>query len=281
MHSRATQRFAELSRRRDQEIDVAEGALLIAAEQYPDLDIDLYLARLDAVADTIRPQILASRDVREQVDRFNHALFEVEGFSGNHDAYDDPRNSFLNEVIDRRTGIPITLSIVYVEIARRLGLRASGIGFPGHFLAKIEGALSSEGNDEIVVDPFFGRIVSLEECQERLRRIAGNEVHLAPDALRSATPREILGRMLNNLKSVYLQRRLLIEALACIDRLLLLHPRSALEYRDRGLLHQQLGCPEAAVADFERFIELVPQHRSASAIREALPQLRRMRSSVH
>jgi len=281
MHSRATLRFAELSRRRDHDIDVAEAALWIAAEQYPDLDVDLYLARLDAVADTIRPQILASRDTREQVARLNHSLFEIEGFSGNHDAYDDPRNSFLNEVIDRRTGIPITLSIVYVEVARRLGLRASGIGFPGHFLAKIEGVESSEGNDEIVVDPFFGRIVSLEECQERLRRITGDDVHLAPDALRSATSREILGRMLNNLKSVYLQRRLLIEAIGCIDRLLLLHPHSALEYRDRGLLHQQLGCPEAAVADFERFIELVPQHRSANAIREALPELRRMRSSVH
>lgn len=280
MHSHATLRFAELSRRSDREIDVAEGALWIAAEHYPDLDVDLYLARLDAVADTIRPQVARGVTPLERVELFNQAFFEVEGFSGNQAAFDDPRNSFLNEVIDRRTGIPITLAIVYVEVARRVGLRASGIGFPGHFLAKIEG-VEHDGNDEIVVDPFFGCILSLEECQDRLRRITGSDVDLAPDALRSATPREILGRMLDNLKNVYLQRRLLLEAIGCIDRLLLLRPQSALEYRDRGILHQQLGCPEAAVADFERFIELVPQHRSADAIREALPQLRRMRSSVH
>lgn len=269
--------FAELCRRPDAEIPLAEGALWIAAEARPGLDVARYLAELDALAARSRPALEGVASPGERVRRLNHALFSVEGFAGNEHEYDDPRNSYLDEVIERRTGLPITLSIVYVEIARRLGLEAAGVGFPGHFLARVE----ADGGAEVIVDPFFGRILSERDCAGLLRHVAGAEVRFERRLLRPSSHREILARVLANLKHAHVGRRQHEAALACCERILLLVPDAALELRDRGLLYRQLECHRAALADLERFLALRPDHETAPAVRDLLPALREQARSVH
>lgn len=281
MQSDPTRRFAALAALPDSEIDVAEGSLLIAAEQSPDLDVAAYLGRLDALAAELRPAVEATLPGLPCIHALNQGFFEELGFRGNQEDYEDPRNSFLDHVLERRTGIPITLSIVYVEVARRLGLEAAGVGFPGHFLAKLSGVQTPEGNDEVVVDAFFGRIVELGECQERLRQALGPGAQLGPDSLRAATPREILIRVLTNLKNHHLRRAEPLDALSCIDRILMLWPEAAIEYRDRGLINDRLGFADAARDDLERFLELAPGHPTTDAVRTTLEQLTPARTIVH
>jgi regulator of sirC expression with transglutaminase-like and TPR domain len=273
---RARERFAELAARPEEAIDLAEAALVIACEAYPDLDVDAYLLRIHRMAETARPHVGPAHAGTASVARLNEYLFVREGFSGNQQSYYDRRNSFLNEVLDRRTGIPITLALVYTEVGRRLGLPVYGVGFPGHFLVK----LVADGG-EVLVDPFFGTIVSHAECENRLRAALGAETRLEPHHLRAAQPKEILVRMLNNLKFVEWSRKDLVATLACSERILLLQPDNAHELRDRGLLYAQLECYAAAQADLERFLERAPDDPTADRIRAHLIELRRRSISLH
>lgn len=266
MQSEISERFSALAERTESQFGLAEGALVLAAEVRPDVDIESALRTLSELVDRIRPLVDAAPTPSAAVDALNHSLFELERFAGNQEQYDDPRNSFLDEVLARRRGIPITLSILYVEVARQLGLEAYGIGFPGHFLAKVVG-VSDVPSGEIIVDPFFGRVLSLEDCADRLRAAAGDDVPLDRQWLRPATTREIYVRMLNNLKLLYLRQGDGFGALGCFDRVLLLVPNAALEYRDRGLLLERLECIHAAIEDFTQFLELDGLHESAHAIR--------------
>jgi regulator of sirC expression with transglutaminase-like and TPR domain len=263
------ERLAVVAARPDERISVAEAALLIAQEEYPTLDIAAYLGRLDALATEARAEVHPDMPAPEQVARLNHFLFIVQRFAGNNDDFYDPRNSFLNEVIDRRTGIPLTLSVVYSEVAQRLGLPVHGVSFPGHFLAKYAGP------PEIFVDPFFGRVITTVECEERLRGIYGADAQLDRRLLRPASPREILVRLLSNLKQVYVEQSDLMRALACVDRILLLAPDLPRELRDRGILYQRLECYAAALRDFKRYLQLAPEDEAAPLIRETLPDLQR------
>jgi regulator of sirC expression with transglutaminase-like and TPR domain len=272
----ARARFAELCRRPDAEIPLAEAALWIAAESCPGLDVPRYLHELDALAARSRGSLYGASDPRERVLRLNHALFSVEGFAGNEREYDDPRNSYLNEVLERRTGLPITLSIVYVEVARRLGLEAAGVGFPGHFLAKV-----AVDGGEVIVDPFSGRALGLRDCAELLRRVAGDGARLEERLLEATPHRDILLRVLANLKHAHVGRRQYEAALACCERILLVAPDAALELRDRGLVYRQLECHRAALADLERFLALRPDHETAPAVRDLLPALRERARAVH
>ncbi len=171
-------------------------------------------------------------------------------------------------MLDRCAGIPITLSLVYIEVARRAGIDVDGIGFPGHFLVK-HGA-----RDSIVVDAFGGTVLTREECQSRLAAVLGAGVRLEPALhLRAATPREILARLLGNLKLIYLRTADFGRALACCERILLIAPDAPLELRDRGLVYERLECFGAAAADLERFLELAPDDESAPAVRERLHAL--------
>ena len=268
--------FARIARLPDAEIDLAEAALLIAAEEYPSLDVASYLARLDALADAAGPLVREAEGAAERVSRLNHYLFVEQGFSGNRASYEDPRNSFLSDVLDRALGIPITLSVVYVEVARRLELPVCGVGFPGHFLAKYE------GSPEILIDPFFGRVLSEDECRQRLRALLGAQEVLDPGMhLRPATPREILVRMLGNLKHLYVRSADFGRALACCERILLLDPDAPLELRDRGVVYERLECFGAALADFERFLALAPDAESAPAVRVKLAGLERQVLRLH
>ncbi len=269
------ERFAHVASLPDDAIDLAEAALLIAAEAYPGLDVDAYLGRLDALAHEARSQIETAMADRERVSRLNRFLFVEKGFSGNQKNYYDPRNSFLNHVLDTRTGIPITLAVVYVEVARRLGLSIHGVSFPGHFLVKCVGAT------EIIIDAFFGQVLSEAQCLQRLRTVLGPQAKLDRRHLQPATTREILVRILGNLKHIYLQASEYRSALACSERILLMSPDSAHELRDRGLMYQRLECYRTAAADLERFLALAPDDESAEAVRTTLVELQRQASQLH
>jgi regulator of sirC expression with transglutaminase-like and TPR domain len=262
-------RFAGLAAERDEYINVAEAALLIAQEEYPELDVPAYLARLDDLAAEARLALRADMPPAEQVARLNHFLFVVHGFAGNSEHYYDPRNSFLNDVLDRHTGIPITLSLVYSEVAQRLELPIYGVSFPGHFLVR------HVSEPPIIIDPFLGGVITTEECTHRLRGIYGAEARLDRRLMRPAQPREILVRLLSNLKQIYVERSDFIRALACVDRILLLVPDLPRELRDRGILYQRLECFSAALRDFERYLKLAPGDEAAPLIRETLPDLQR------
>jgi regulator of sirC expression with transglutaminase-like and TPR domain len=205
-----------------------------------------------------------------RVGRLTTVLFHDLGFSGNDADYYDPRNSFLNEVIERRTGIPITLSVLYMEVGRRCGLRTDGVLFPGHFLCKVT---LDEG--ELIVDPFHrGQFLSLADLKRRLTAALGEQARFDRRVLRPARPREILARMLQNLRSVYLNRRDLPRALSCVDRLLLLAPDDARMLRDRARLYEMLGGAQAAAVDLERVLTLDPNASDAVALRARLMRLR-------
>jgi regulator of sirC expression with transglutaminase-like and TPR domain len=255
--------------------DLAEAALLIAAEVYPALEIGTYVRRLDELAEAARPLVAAAGSDEQRVEALNRFLFVEQGFTGNRAEYDDPRNSFLNEVLDRRKGIPITLTLVYTEIGRRLALPVLGVGFPGHFLAKYT------GRREIIIDPFFGQVLSKEQCLERLRALLGPRAELQPHHLRPATPEETLIRMLSNLKHVHLKAKELAPALSYSERILLIRPDDAHEIRDRGLLYAQLECYRAAQADLTRFLELAPRDDTADTIREHLVEVSRLAAQIH
>jgi len=268
--------FAELVRAPDERIDLARSALLIAAEEYPSLDVERYLARLDELAREVAPRLAGARTPSERVAVLNRYLFAERGFTGNRAHYEDPRNSFLNDVLDRCAGIPITLSLVYMEVARRAGVEVDGVGFPGHFLVK-------HGKDEqVVVDAFFGAVLSREECQSRLAAVLGSAAQLRPELhLRKATAREILARLLGNLKVIYVRTSDFGRALACCERILLVAPDAPHELRDRGLVYERLECFGAAAADLERFLELAPDDESADAVRERLASLRPRVRQLH
>ena len=259
-------RFRALAALPESQAGLAEGALILAAEVRPEVDIESCLAAVAELADRSRPLVEAATSPSEAVRALNHSLFELERFRGNQEQYDDPRNSYLDEVLSRRRGLPITLSVLYVEVARRLGLEAYGIGFPGHFLAKVVGVADAPDH-EIIVDAFFGRTLSIDDCAERVRAAAGEVVELDQQWLRPVTAHEIYVRMLNNLKLLNLRRGDGLGALGCFDRILVLAPQLAFEYRDRGMLLERMDCVNAAIDDYSRFIELAPEDESAESIR--------------
>jgi regulator of sirC expression with transglutaminase-like and TPR domain len=266
MQQEISERFNALASRAETMQGLAEGALILASEAKPDVDIEAGLSALSELADRARPLVENATHGSARVEALNHSLFELERFRGNQEQFDDPRNSFLDDVLTRRIGLPITLSVLYVEVARQLGFEAYGIGFPGHFLAKVVGMPDSPGG-EVIVDPFFGRVLRPEDCAERLRAAAGDDVSFDPQWLRPATSHEIYVRMLNNLKLHYLRRGDGLGALGCFDRILVLAPEAASEYRDRGLLLERLDCVLPAIEDLTRYLELAPRDENAAAIR--------------
>lgn len=264
-----------IARSRDAEIDPVEGALWVAAEEYPSLDVAAYSGRLDDLADAAAPALAGATQLHDRVTALNHFLFDEQRFSGNAGDYYDPRNSYLNEVIDRRCGIPITLSLVYLAVGRRLSLDVQGVSFPGHFLVKCV------GDSELLIDAFAGTLLSREDCLERLRAAVGREVPLTPELLRAASPRAILVRLLSNLKQIFVHARDFERALSCCERILLLTPDVAAELRDRAGVYAQLGYLAAAAADLDRFAEIAPDDPFAAVARQQRDALRRRVGPLH
>jgi regulator of sirC expression with transglutaminase-like and TPR domain len=266
--SPSSRRFREIAARPDPEVDLAEAALLIAAEEYPELDVGRYLARLDELGGALRHR--APDAGAEAVPALNRLLFEEEGFRGNTEDYYDPRNSFLNDVLDRRTGIPISLSTVYLEVARRGGLALEGVGLPGHFVVRVSSAAAP-----LLVDPFRGgAMLTLEDCQRRLDRIYSGRLRLQPDMLAPCGRKAILARMLRNLKGIYVKAGDFARALRAVQMLLSLDPGNADELRDRGLLFGALDCYAAAAADLEGYLAQRPRSAEAAQLAARVAELR-------
>ena len=239
---------------------------MLAAEHDPSADPSAGCRKLDAIGKRALAFLSGEDDPGARVEGLIAFRRHEEGFRGNEDDYAAPLNSHLPAVLERRTGIPITLALVYMEVGARAGVPIHGIGFPGHFLAKIV-KIPESAMGEIIVDPFFGRTLSLDDCADRLRAAAGEEVHLDPEWLRPATSNEIYVRMLNNLKMHFLRRGDGLAALGCFDRILVLAPQAASEYRDRGLLLERLDCVLPAIEDLTQYLELAPGEEDAPAIR--------------
>jgi regulator of sirC expression with transglutaminase-like and TPR domain len=264
----ARQRFQALLSRPVVPLD--EAALAIAAEEYPGLDEASYLARLDALAALVDQRASGPRRVAGRLRALCDVLFGELGFRGNEEAYYDPRNSFLNEVLERRLGIPISLSLVLIEVGRRVGVPLLGVGLPRHFLAKLQ----PQGGPEVFVDAFHGgALLSREECVARFQG-GPSEPPLDPGWLEAVTPRQLLARMLRNLKQIYLRQGDDVRAHGAIDRLLLLAPDAAEELRDRGLVSARLGLRPAAARDLGAYLELAPTAPDGAEIRELLAGLR-------
>ncbi len=265
----ANQQFAALMQLPESQIDVAEAALLIAQHEYPMLDVAAAIAQLDDLSRAAAARLGGRSGGRQRIEALNDFLFTEQGFHGNRDDYYDPRNSYLNDVIERRCGIPITLSLVYTEVGQRLGLPVYGVCFPGHFLVKY-----ADPSEEVLVDAFQGCILSHADCERRLQTVYGSRAKLSADLLRAASSREIIARVLRNLKQTHLERQDWPHALQVCELLLLVIPDSPDELRDRGALFQRLECFAAALADFERLLQLAPDDAQAEAVRAQLPGLR-------
>lgn len=271
------ERFAELVTR--EQFSLAEACLLIAEDQYPGLDIAACVAKLDAMAATVRGRLAADALAEQKVAALNWHLFGELRFCGNADAYYDPRNSYLNEVLERRTGIPITLSIVYLEVGRRLGLQVQGVSFPGHFLVQLR-----LKRGQLLLDPFTGgEPCSESELRTRLDQALPSDRRGKLDLdryLEPAAPREIVARVLRNLKGIYLKRGAFDRALAVMHRMLLVVPESAEELRDRGLVHAELECFRPALADLQNYLRRRPDAADASDIHARVVELREAASRL-
>ncbi len=264
----AGSRLAQILERPDGEVDLAEAALLIAADEYPGLDLVAYLARIEEMAEALRERLQREPRAERAIMAVNRYLFQELGFHGNNERYYDPRNSYLNEVIDRRTGIPITLSTVFIEVARRAGLEVEGVGLPGHFVVRVH-----TPSRPLLVDPFHGGLLLTEkDCQDRLDRIFNGNVRLEPRMLQPCSRRDMLERILRNLKAIHLRDQDRERALRVVELLVRILPGSAEDLRDRGLLYAALDCYALAARDLERYLSLAPRAKDAeeTAARAAL-----------
>ena len=280
MTSSHRRELIEMITRPEPEVDLARASLLLACEEYPGLEVERYLDRIDALAGVLRGRLGPSPDAMPPaaaVAALNHVLFEEEGFRGNVEEYYDPRNSFLNDVLDRRTGIPITLSTVYVTVGRRAGLSVDGVGLPGHFVVRV-----STAGGEALADPFHaGALLTPEDCQARLDRIYGGRVRLAPDMLVPCPPRAVLARVVRNLKAIYLKEGDGERALRAADLIVLLEPGSLEGRRERGLVLAALDCYAMAADDLEAYVEGVPRTQETDHIRTRIQELRRQAARLN
>ena len=256
---------------------LAEGALWIAAEAHPDLDVPRGLARLDAFGHRAAERLTPDMDVDRAASAVARLLFEEESFRGNVEDYYDPRNSFLDDVLERRLGIPITLSVVYVAVAARAGLVAAGVGLPGHFVVRAE----RHGRHRLL-DPFHGgALLDRAECQALVARARPGGGPLDPRWLEPVTTRQIFVRMLANLKATYSALGDWPRALGASERIVLLAPDALEELRDRGTLRARVGQSVAAVRDWEAYLERAPGASDASVVKGRLQALRRVLASLN
>ena len=249
--------------------DLGPAALAIARVEYPFLDSDTYLRALDRMGREASARLgTASVLPQDAVRALNEYVYDEQGFRGNRERYDDPRNSFLNEVLDRRTGIPISLAVVYLEIARRTGVRIVGVNFPGHFLLRVPAdvgnpvgsRLTSPREDVLIIDPFHGGArLSESDCRQLLRQHVGEEAAFDSSLLDPATRHDIVVRMLVNLKRLYVRMRSFPQARFISDLLLTIDPSAIAELRDRGLLAYHLEDFAAALRDLEAYLRLLPR----------------------
>ena len=262
-------RLGEVVTRSEREFELGRAAFYIAQEEYPQLPVERYLLRLDALAEAVKDRLNDETAPPIVLGEVIDTLFQREGLRGNKDAYHDPRNSFLNDVLDRRLGVPITLGIVLLEVGWRLDLPLEGVSFPGHFLVRYRGA-----TENLLIDPFDeGRIRFESEAQEVLDQEYGGMVRMQPAFLRAATKLDTIRCLLVNLKGLYVNVKDHARALSVVERLLLLQPASPGERRDRGMLLLKLGREAEAKEQLRRYLEFVPGAADAKRIRSLVRRL--------
>ncbi len=280
--------FASLMARDDGQIELARACLQVAEDAYPGLDVEGYVGEIERFAKRLRARFASEAVAEDRIIALNEFLFDDLGFGGNVDNFYDPRNSYLNEVIDRRTGIPITLAVLYMEIGRRIGLPFEGVSFPGHFLVRLPlrgGAL--------VLDPFSGGVPLAEpELRERLKRVIPRVVGASDpggwkDAARGvpvadlpldqflepASNRQILARLLRNLKGIYRKKDQPERLLEVLNRMIVVAPESAAELRDRGLVYMRLECWRPALKDLADYLQREPEAPDQDDVRSKMVDL--------
>ncbi len=268
------QAFAALVRSEieDERVDLLRSALTFARIEDPQLDIEDYVRRVDELAARVSEKIEDPDDPAQVIAALNDVLFREEMFRGNTVDYYSPRNSFLHDVLDRRLGIPITLALVYMEVARRVGFQLFGVGMPGHFLLKhydVDG-------QAILIDAFErGSIVTEDDCRQKLDSIYSGQVALQPEFLLPVTRRQMLTRMLNNLRSIYLSQRDFRRAVQVVDLILVIYPRSPEDMKQRAVLRYNLNDFRGALSDFEEYVKMSPDASDAEEIRQTALSLRR------
>jgi regulator of sirC expression with transglutaminase-like and TPR domain len=254
---------------RSGDIELLPAVLAIARDEYPGLDTQAIAGQLAALADSLCAQVDRRAALPEKVQALNQFLFVEQGFAGNHEEFYDPRNSYLNDVLERRLGIPISLAVLQIECARALGVDLEGVSFPGHFLVRLP-----MDDGILVMDPYHrGRSVGIDELRQRAQPHFGDQdvddqqlFHM----LAPASNRSIVGRMLRNLKGIYAEREQWDKALRCADRLVTQELSSIEDVRDRGLFYLRLGLGPYAVDDLRRYLARVPEAGDADTVREAL-----------
>lgn len=257
--------------------DLVSAALWIAAEEYSDLDVPTERERIRLICEEGANRVRTLDNPFARLDGLRNYLFEELGFRGNLEQYNDPKNSFLSDVIERRLGIPLTLSMLFIEQARCAGFEAVGIGLPGHFVASV----SWQGRS-ILVDPFHGAaVITLEDCKQLVARSTGRGWLFRPDYLEGTPDKAMIARLLMNLKYAYLGRSDYARALAAVERLLMVSPEDAGEIRDRGLLQARLGRPAAAIQDLETYLANTPDAPDTKSVTGRLTWLRRRQSETN
>jgi len=269
--------FAQLLATEDVRIDLAHGCLMIAQDAYPGLNVERYLGDIERMAMRLRGRMPQTLAAEERVAALNEFLFEDLGYRGNTEEYYDPRNSYLNDVMDRKLGIPISLAVLYMAVGRRIGLPLEGVSFPGHFLVRLRLRAGM-----LVLDPFAaGAPQSEAELRARLQRVipAGATDNLPvaelplDQFLEPATNRQILARVLRNLKAIYRETDKPERMLEVLNRMLLVAPESSAELRDRGIVYQRLECYRAALKDLSDYVAREPNAPDFDDVRERLLEL--------
>jgi regulator of sirC expression with transglutaminase-like and TPR domain len=270
---RARKIFSEIAALDESVFSLDRAALSIGLEEYPEMDIDHCLRRLDTLAARTEVLIGQTPSAMSVIEGLNEVLFIQEGLRGNNEDYYDPRNSYVNEVLDKKCGIPISLSVIYMEVARRIGFHLQGVGFPGHFVMK-----HSSREKEILIDAFNqGRILRPNDLQELLDHIYGGTVSVQPAFLQPMDKKGIISRMLFNLKGIYYQKEEYYKALSIVERVLMLNPGMSSEIRDRGLLYMQTSLFAKALADLEYYLSHTSSPEDSSNI---LGHIKTLRSIV-
>ena len=257
-------------------VDLATVALEIARDEYPDLKPSDWLARLDWMGEQVQKRVAEDAVAETKVEEINRFLFEDQGYRGNSDQYYDARNSFLNLVIERKLGIPITLSLVYLAIANRIKLPLRGVAMPGHFLVKYVGTC-----DPFFIDPFHrGEFLTRDGCESRVSQVMGVRVALSPDQLEPATDEHVTLRLLGNLKAIYVHETDLHRAVRVQERICTLRC-DANEFRDLGVLYLRNGRPGAAIEHLERFRDMSPESEDSETAQQLLEVARKCQASLN
>ena len=263
--SKGTADFRELFtlqvQRPEEDLEMDRAALYLAGEEYPDMDVDSHLGSLDSLAQQIMAGFSDGASPAEQTSHLGRYLFDELGFKGNSGDYYSPDNSYFNRVLETKTGIPITLSLLVLEVAKRIGLRCQGVGLPGHFLVGLE-------NQDLYLDPFnAGTLLTADGCRDLVERLFGDQMTWNDDFLIPCTKYDFLFRMLNNLKVIYEQKEEYVKALGMVQRMRIVLPALPSLYKDLALCHYQLQEYRLAIQNLENYLQEAGEPEDADRVR--------------